>query len=84
MEFLLITFLFIVLFGYLLRFLVPFLLKWYVKRMQKRYGFTDSGRQQRQGREGEVRIDPSATKAAGKKKKVAKNVGDYVDFEEVR
>ena len=81
MEVLLIIILSFFVLGYLLRLLSPFILKWYVKRMQKRFGFTDQG-QQYNKKEGEVSIN-KATSANKKKKTVAKDVGDYIDFEEV-
>lgn len=67
--------------GYVLRLLAPFILKWYVKRMQKRFGFAEQKQQNKE--EGEVSIS-SAASAGKKKKTVAKDVGDYVDFEEVK
>lgn len=68
--------------GYLLRLLAPFILKWYLKRMQKRFGFTDQGQQYT--KEGEVSVNNATSANKKKKKTVAKDVGDYVDFEEVK
>lgn len=82
MKVLLIIILSFIALGYLLRFLTPLILKWYVKRMQKRFGFTGQN-QQNCRREGDVTVNHTATNN-GKKKTVAKEVGDYVDFEEVK
>ncbi|MFO8020998.1 MAG: DUF4834 family protein [Perlabentimonas sp.] len=74
-RFLAIFFLIIVLLGYIFR----FLLRFFVRRMQKRY---EKGQQQ-QGRykrkEGEVHV----TKTPPTEKIVDKDVGEYVDYEEV-
>jgi len=73
-RFFAIFFLIIVLLGYISR----FLLRFFVKRMQKRYE-----KNQQQGRykrkEGEVHV----TKTPPKEKIVDKDVGEYVDYEEV-
>ena len=82
MEVLLIIILSFFALGYLLRLLSPYILKWYVRRMQKRFGFTEQGQQRRQ--EGEVTINKTSTANNKKKKTVAKDVGDYIDFEEVK
>ncbi len=83
MEVLLIIILSFFVLGYILRLLAPYILKWYVKRMQKRFGFTGQG-QQNNKREGEVSINKDTSVNNKKKKTVAKDVGDYVDFEEVK
>ncbi|MDR0659531.1 MAG: DUF4834 family protein [Prevotellaceae bacterium] len=83
MEVLLIIILSFFALGYLLRLFAPFILKWYGKRMMKRFGFTDQG-QQNNKREGEVTINKTTSTGGKKKKTVAKDVGDYVDFEEVK
>jgi len=82
MDVLLIVILSFILLGYLLRFLAPILLKWYVKRMQKRFGFTQNRSYSRE--EGEVTINKTAQNATGNKTNATKDVGDYVDFEEVK
>ncbi len=82
MEVLLIVILSFFLLGYVLRWLAPYILKWYVRRMQKRFGFTEQG-QQNTTKEGEVSINKATSANNKKKKNVAKDVGDYIDFEEV-
>ena len=81
MEVLLIIILSFFALGYLLRLLAPFILKWYVRRMQKRFGFTE---QSQHKEEGEVSINLNSSTRNKKKKTVAKDIGDYVDFEEVK
>ena len=79
MEVLLIIILSFFALGYILRLLAPYILRWYGKRMMKRFGFTEEKR-----KEGEVTINKTTSTSSKKKKTVAKDVGDYVDFEEVK
>lgn len=73
-RFILIFFLIIYLLGYVFRFII----KLYLKRFQHRY---DNGENQKQQRpEGDVFV----SKTVPKEKVVDKNVGDYVDYEEVK
>ena len=83
MEVLLIIILSFFVLGYILRLLAPYILRWYGKRMMKRFGFTEP-KKQRGKKEGEVIINDAASASNAKKKTVAKDVGDYVDFEEVK
>lgn len=83
MEVLLIIILLFFALGYVLRLLAPFILKWYVKRMQKRFGYAEP-KQRYNHKEGEVTINKATSANNKKKKTMAKDVGDYVDFEEVK
>ncbi len=62
---------------YLLGFLFRLLLRYYIKRMAKRFeGFAN----QTQSRpEGDITVDEPSKQ----RKKVDKNMGEYVDYEEV-
>jgi hypothetical protein len=94
------TFIFFLIIGfYLLGFLVRFALKMYVRRLQKRFGGAQNGggaffqnfsygfggsRQaspEESHREGDVTITDSSAAPA---KKIKRDTGDYVDFEEVK
>ncbi|WP_320054627.1 DUF4834 family protein [uncultured Acetobacteroides sp.] len=93
------TFIFFLIIGfYLLGFLVRLALKLYIRRMQKRFGGAGNGggaffqnftygfggsRQASQDashREGDVTI----TSTASAEKKIRRDTGDYVDFEEIK
>ncbi|MFP4557318.1 MAG: DUF4834 family protein [Bacteroidales bacterium] len=74
-RFFAIFFLIIVLLGYLSR----FLLRIFVRRMQKRYNNEQQQQQKYRRKEGDVHV----TKTPPKEKIVDKDVGEYVDYEEV-
>lgn len=83
MEFILTVLIIIVLLGLLFRLLAPFLLKLFIKRMQKRFGEQPNGNNHSQNRrkqrpEGEITIE----KKNSQEKVIDKNFGDYIDFEE--
>jgi hypothetical protein len=71
---------FIFLIGYIFRLLSPYILKWYFKRIEKEFTNqqSNSTSQGKAKKEGQV----SVNQAEQKKKKVDKNVGDYIDFKE--
>lgn len=67
----------------LARLFMPFLLRFVAKKAEQRFGdqfgqFQQKGRQEAKKTEGEVTIDKIP-----KTKSSNKNVGDYVDFEEI-
>lgn len=68
-------------FKLLVRYVFPYFLKNYVQKEMNRNKkqYRDDSRQ-RTGKEGAVNIDY----VPEKKKKIAKNEGDYVDYEEVK
>jgi hypothetical protein len=93
------TFIFFLIIGfYLLGFLIKLALKLYIRRMQKRFGGVGNGNgaffqnftygfggnrqasQEEDHREGDVTI----TSTANQEKKIKKDTGDYVDFEEIK
>lgn len=93
------TFIFFLIIGfYLLGFLIKLALKLYIRRMQKRFGGGENGNgaffqnftydfggnrqasQEENQREGDVTI----TSTANQEKKIRKDTGDYVDFEEIK
>lgn len=60
------------------RYLVPFLLVRFVKKMQSRMqGFDQTGNPQQ--KEGEVKVEFTPTESS----KSDSNIGEYVDFEEI-
>lgn len=83
-----ITFLFITaLVIYLIRLAVPALLRWWIAKKQREFAgqFGTGGQQsgsysstRRKAREGEISVQQTVPS----KKKVSKDVGDYVEFEE--
>ncbi|MCL2502026.1 MAG: DUF4834 family protein [Bacteroidales bacterium] len=65
--------------GYVLSRIFPWLLRLWIKRMQKRYGMdSGSGRQRAQGPSGSVHVHTDQPK-----KRIDKQAGEYVDFEEI-
>ena len=75
------TILFFIFFiGYIFRLLSPYILKWYFKRIEKEFTNqqNNSTSQRKAKKEGQV----SVNQAEQKRKKVDKNVGDYIDFKE--
>jgi len=83
------TILFILLFYYgfkiLSRLFAPLIMRYFSKKMQEKFGaqFKDFANQQKQHtkqkeKEGEITIDKMPQKSAS-----SKNVGEYVDYEEV-
>jgi hypothetical protein len=72
LRFVLITFLVLTLLGYILR----FLLRIYLTRLARKMGAQEEDKGQKVG-------DAYIKGATSKEKKVDKNVGDYVDFEEI-
>jgi hypothetical protein len=91
---------FLVIGFYLLGFLIKLAIKLYIRRMQKRFGGFENGNgtffqnftygfggnrqasQEEKHREGDVTITNSSN--ANQEKKVNKDAGDYVDFEEIK
>lgn len=72
---------FIILIIYILRLLSPYIMRWFIRRMEKRITeqFKNMSNQQQQKKsKGGIKINPTDKK----KKKVDKNIGDYIDFEE--
>ncbi|MDR3227243.1 MAG: DUF4834 family protein [Prevotellaceae bacterium] len=71
---------FIFLISYILRLLLPYLMRRFVQRMEKQFTeqFNNTTKQKQTKREGQVSINQTDKK----EKKVDKNVGDYIDFEE--
>ncbi len=68
-------------FKLLVRYVLPYFLKNYVqKEMNKNQKQHQNNTHQRTGKEGAVNIDY----VPEKKKKIAKNEGEYVDYEEVK
>ncbi|MDR1198440.1 MAG: DUF4834 family protein [Prevotellaceae bacterium] len=77
----LLTFIFfMLLFGYILRLLSPFIMRRIMKRMEKKITgqFNNTANKKKTRREGQIIIEQTDRK----EKKVDKNIGDYVDFEE--
>ena len=75
------TILFFIFFiGYIFRLLSPYILKWYFKRIEKEFTnqHSNSTSQRKAKKEGQVSVNQTEQK----KKKVDKNVGDYIDFKE--
>ncbi|MCK4677189.1 MAG: DUF4834 family protein [Bacteroidales bacterium] len=65
----------------LVRYIVPYLVKNYLKRQQaKFFEQNPSFKEEENRKEGDVKIDNLHEKAGNTKKK---NIGEYVDFEEV-
>lgn len=84
MKFILSFFFFLFLFGYIFRLLAPYLMKWWIRKLQKKFtqqNGTYSQQQQRAKKEGQVSVEQSDNL---KEKKVDKDVGDYVDYEDVK
>jgi len=73
LRFIFIFFLVIFLLGYISRILLHF----FFKRMNKKYG---GGQSHEQRPEGDVKVNQ--TRSAGKR--VSKDVGDYIEYEEVK
>jgi hypothetical protein len=63
---------------YLLGFIFRLFLRFYIKRMGKRYGWNAQESEQRP--EGDIKLKGTQPKS----KKVDKDLGDYVDYEEVK
>ncbi|MDR2126754.1 MAG: DUF4834 family protein [Prevotellaceae bacterium] len=70
---------FMVLFGYIFRLLLPYIMRWLMKRMGRKITeqFHNTTAKQTK-REGQVIIKQTDKK----EKKVDKGIGDYIDFEE--
>lgn len=81
MKYILVFILIIFSLSYIFRLLFPWMLRRLARRVQSQYGYTNPSQEHR--KEGNVKVDGS-TKHPNSKKKVSKNVGDYVDFEEVK
>ncbi|MDR3286908.1 MAG: DUF4834 family protein [Prevotellaceae bacterium] len=66
--------------SYILRLLLPYLMRRFVQRVEKQFTeqFNNTAKQKQAKREGQVSINQTDKK----EKKVDKNVGDYIDFEE--
>ncbi|MDR2291999.1 MAG: hypothetical protein LBE11_00815 [Prevotellaceae bacterium] len=71
---------FIFLFSYIFRLLLPYLMRWFVKRMERKITeqFNNTAKRKQAKRESQVIIKQTDKK----EKKVDKNIGDYIDFEE--
>lgn len=74
---------FIFLISYIFRLLTPYIMRWAMRRMEKKIteqfnNMNNTANQKRTKREGQVSINQTEKR----EKKVDKNVGDYVDFEE--
>lgn len=63
---------------YIMGFIFRLLLRFYIKRMGKRYGWNAHESEQRP--EGDIKVKGAQPKT----KKVDKNIGDYVDYEEIK
>lgn len=98
MDTLLTVILFLVLFSYVFAKILPYLLKWFITRKLKDLGAQNGGNskgfytytnfggqsrqsppQQEQTKEGEVHVNP-----ANAPKKVKENIGEYVDYEDIK
>ncbi|MDR1983529.1 MAG: DUF4834 family protein [Prevotellaceae bacterium] len=71
---------FILLISYIFRLLSPYIMRWAIRRMEKKITeqFNNAKTQKRTKSEGRVSVNQTDKK----EKKVDKNVGDYIDFEE--
>lgn len=74
---------FIVLISYILRLLSPFFMRWTMRRIEKKMAeqfnnMNNTANQKRKQKEGQISISQNDKR----KKKVDKNVGDYIEFEE--
>jgi hypothetical protein len=71
---------FIFLISYLFRILAPYIFSWFLKRVEKKFTnqYNSTTNQRKTKKEGQVSINQTEKK----EKKVDKNVGDYIDFEE--
>ncbi|MDR1348134.1 MAG: DUF4834 family protein [Prevotellaceae bacterium] len=71
---------FMLLFSYILRLLSPYIMRRLMKRMEKKVTeqFNNTANKKQTKREGQIIIEQTDRK----EKKVDRNIGDYVDFEE--
>ncbi|MDR1553912.1 MAG: DUF4834 family protein [Prevotellaceae bacterium] len=73
---------FIFLFGYIFRMLLPYMMRRFMKRMEKKineqFNNANTANRKQAKREGQIMIKQTDKK----EKKVDKNIGDYIDFEE--
>ena len=74
----------IILIIYILRLLSPYIMRWIIRRMEKKITeqFKNISNQQQNQQQKKSAGDITINKTDKKKKKVDKNIGDYIDFEE--
>lgn len=82
MKFLFILFLIFIVAPYLVRWLMPYLFRGFVKRAQNQMNQQFDQQNQAPKKEGEINIktNPSKTKSSTEKEQL----GDYVDYEEIK
>lgn len=82
LKFLLILFLIFIIGPYLVRLIMPFLFRSFMKRAQNQMNQQFNQQQQPPKKEGEINIktDPSRSKTSSEKEQL----GDYVDYEDIK